>query len=253
MDPSNRLEIKLIPFNTIGSTSTWAKENTAKLDASKLTVVTAKTQTAGRGRFDNVWESPSGLNLYATYCFFAKKLPENVGNIPQIMALSVATILKERKFSPRLKWSNDILLNEKKAGGILGEVKKVTDGYWIITGIGLNINMPQKELDKINQPATSLMVESKSKWDLEGIQKALTEEFHKNLELFSEKGFTPFIKDLRETCAHARDQLISFHHKKEIFEGYFQKINNDGSLSLKIKTSGKIERFNAGEYPGPSE
>ncbi len=57
-------------FETLPSTNEWAKAHLSSFDPIQLTLVTADTQTAGRGQYGRVWLSPPKSNLYLTFCFF---------------------------------------------------------------------------------------------------------------------------------------------------------------------------------------
>src|SRR6187399_2287969 len=101
-------------FETIDSTNTWAKQNALHLSLDKMTFLTADEQTAGRGRFNRRWISGKGENVLATFCFALEKHRTDIGNLPQILALSALQVLEKHNLNSQLKWPNDILLNEKK-------------------------------------------------------------------------------------------------------------------------------------------
>src|SRR5579883_912370 len=110
--------IHTLHFTSIDSINTWAKQHAHELDPKALTCITADEQTTGRGQRDKTWFSPVG-NLYMTFFFVLPQDFHFTSNLGQIFALSAAKVLKDFGFSPALKWPNDILLKEKKAGGIL--------------------------------------------------------------------------------------------------------------------------------------
>src|ERR1700733_11838983 len=136
------MECNRIHFSAIDSTNTWAKQNIHLFNPKKITLVTAEMQHEGRGRFKRRWVSPSGLNMYASFCFFVSKENKNLSTIGQVMGISAARILEEFKVSPKLKWPNDLILRGKKLGGILCETQDRGEQFCIIAGIGININMP---------------------------------------------------------------------------------------------------------------
>jgi BirA family biotin operon repressor/biotin-[acetyl-CoA-carboxylase] ligase len=239
------MEIVRHHFETIGSTNTWAKENAAQLDKTKLTLVTASGQTAGRGRFKRHWESPAGQNIYATYCFFIEK-HHAVGNIPQIMAISAAEVLSDYQFDPQLKWPNDVLLTKKKAVGILCETTPLSDQLCMILGIGMNVNMTQEILDAIDQPAASMSSVSGKQWNVEEVLEALTKKFVRNLEAFFEEGFLPFYKRYTDFMKLDSTAKIRFHDNRAVWEGTIESIGTDGSLNMKLQ-DGTIRKFVCGE------
>lgn len=233
-------------FASIDSTNTWAKQNIHLFDTNGVTLVTADEQTAGRGRFTRKWESPAGQNIYATFCFFIEKHRHDIGNIPQILAISAAKTLEELGFSPKLKWPNDILLEGKKVAGILCETTPLSDQLGIILGIGININMPLELLQMIDRPATSLLVEGEKKLPIADVLEKLKHHFALDLECFYDDGFHPFLKEYKRRMNVSAGDPIRFHDNRVVWEGKFHDINEDGSLALKM-AAGDTKTFVAGE------
>jgi BirA family biotin operon repressor/biotin-[acetyl-CoA-carboxylase] ligase len=169
-------EIKRIHFNKIDSTNTWGKQNAISFERDKVTLITADEQTSGRGRFKRKWESPPGQNIYATFCFFTQKTLAAVGEVSTLAAQAVAKTLEAHGLKPLLKHPNDVMLSGKKVSGILCETTSL-DLLCVIVGIGLNVNMPVEALEKIDQPATSLLAESGFTYDIESLLKSLQKYF----------------------------------------------------------------------------
>jgi BirA family biotin operon repressor/biotin-[acetyl-CoA-carboxylase] ligase len=240
------MEILRKHFGSIDSTNTWAKQHAHELDHQKVTLVTAAVQTAGRGRFKRRWESPAGQNILATFCIFIEKHRMDIGNLPQVLALSTALILNELGFHPQLKWPNDVLITGKKVAGILCETTPLSDNFCVIIGIGVNINMPAEELIKIDRPATSLFAEDGVLRDIEEMIGLLQEQFMKDLEVFLEEGFHPFLSKYKTFMAYAKGDKIRFDDNRTIWTGAFEGIKDDGSLELELEP-GIIKTFHAGE------
>jgi BirA family biotin operon repressor/biotin-[acetyl-CoA-carboxylase] ligase len=234
-------------FKIIDSTNTWSKHNAHLFPHDKITLVTADAQTAGRGRFNRYWESPPLQNIYATFNFFVEKHRYDIGNIPQILALSTLETLETLNLHPLLKWPNDILLSNKKVAGILCETTPFSDTLCIILGIGLNINMPLEITQKIDRPATSLLIEKGSPQNIENTLSLLQHHFSKNLDQFLNEGFLPFLNTYKAKLIHHPSQPIQFNDNRTIWQGYFHSISNDGSLNLKL-LSGEIRNFHTGEF-----
>lgn len=233
-------------FESIDSTNTWAKRNAQLLPRDKLTVVTADTQSEGRGRFKRPWVSPPKQNIYASFCLFLEKHRHDIGNIPQVLAVSTAKMLEQLNFTPTLKWPNDVLLSGKKVAGILTETTPLSDMLCVIAGIGLNVNMPAALLQQIGQPATSLLDDSGRTFNVEDLLETLQKQFLVDLEVFLDEGFYPFLSDYRRYMQRAAGGTTRFNDNKTIWEGTIQAINDDGSLSLRL-ASGAIKTFLSGE------
>ena len=154
------MQIQRYHFSTIDSTNSWAKANVENWTASSdeimketdfaMTLVTAEEQTGGRGRFNRLWESPRGVNIYATFCFLVAPTRSDIRQIPQLLALAASQVLETYQFSPLIKWPNDILIQGKKIAGILCETTMHESLLGVVCGIGLNVNMTKETIEKIN-------------------------------------------------------------------------------------------------------
>lgn len=249
-------------FECIDSTNTWAKEHVEKLDPLSLTLITVDTQTGGRGRFKRKWHSPPHVNIYATFCFFLEKVhfdKTSIGQIPQLLALSTAYCLESLDFKPTLKWPNDVLLSGKKVAGILCETisDPMRKGRWVICGIGLNVRMSKNELDLIDRPATSLLVEAKegNAPDLKLVLDLIQKQFNCHLIRFLKDGFQPFFSDYKKRSHFKKGQSIRFHDNQNMVEGFFHGLNKDGSLTLDLNQNAadkteidSLKTYYAGEF-----
>jgi len=240
------MELIRTHFDTIDSTNTWAKHHAHTLPRDKISLITAQTQTAGRGRFKRRWESPADQNIYASFCFFIEKHSADIGNIPQVLALSAAKILEQLGFKPELKWPNDVLLSKKKVAGILAETTPLSDQLCMIVGIGVNINMPAETLNLIDRPATSLSVEAEKPLDVEDVLLLLQNQFQRDLELFFAEGFHPFLDDYRGRMNIDGLTSVRFDDNRAVWEGIIKRVDEDGSLVMELP-SGETKTFIAGE------
>ncbi len=137
--PSNRVNLKI--YHEIDSTNDEAKR--IELDKD-FHVIIAEKQTKGRGRLGKKWSSPNSGNIYMTIC-----TEKNLSKLP--ISLITGLICKKaiNKISNKsiimLKWPNDILLNNKKIGGILVETEVCNKKIRTIIGIGINIKIKKEE------------------------------------------------------------------------------------------------------------
>ncbi len=239
------MEISRIEFDEIDSTNSWAMEHASELEADKLSLVVAKGQSAGRGRFDRSWVSPRGENVYATFVFFRDKLWDGVGHVPQVLAMSAVEVLEGLGFKPRLKWPNDVLLSEKKVAGILAETTHCEHGVAVVVGIGINVNMSKERCDSIDRPATSLRVEASDSFYVEQVIDLLAARFSNRLAPFLRDGFAPFLSRFRELVQPPTAQ-ISFSDGRTVWKGKQVGITEEGALLLEL-ASGEVKTFHAGE------
>ena len=119
---------------SIGSTNTFLKENFSKYPNNSILL--AKVQTNGRGRYTRIWKSDEDY----TFSILFKDLHHN-----EIIApMSIVRALKEYGFDTKIKWPNDIYLNNKKLSGIL--IESVYGGIsHLATIVGIGINKTDKE------------------------------------------------------------------------------------------------------------
>ena len=113
------------------STNDRARE-LAQAGAAHGTTVTADHQLAGRGRQGRVWVAPPGRSLI---CSVVLREPPRL--LPLAAGLAVADTVSKYADDPRLKWPNDVLLDQRKVAGILAEGRPAEG--WAIVGVGINV------------------------------------------------------------------------------------------------------------------
>ena len=111
-------------------------------DAPEGAVAVADFQSAGRGRLGRRWEAPRGT---AIHCSVAMRPPP--GPPPQeltlVGALAAADAVEAAAdLYVQIKWPNDVMLNRRKVGGVLGELRE----SMVVLGIGVNVNQTRDEL-----------------------------------------------------------------------------------------------------------
>lgn len=242
------MKIERHHFQKIDSTNTWAKTHASKFHKNIVTIITADEQNLGRGRFKRVWHSPPGVNVYATFCFFVDVHRMDIGQIPQLLALSLATQLEMLHFYPKLKWPNDVMLSKKKVAGILCETVIDQNLRCVICGIGLNVNMPLEEIVNIDRPATSLSVEAQKEFSVGEVFAELQAIFLTNLEKFLKNGFEEFFEDYVKRSYFEKQDPISFHDNRQVIKGRFDKLNKDGSVTLILEGDDSLQTYYAGEF-----
>ncbi len=225
------MEFDDVFLKTIDSTQKWAKKNIDKFDKTKITCISAENQTKGKARFNREWLSPKKDNLNITFYFQLDSKCLHLVSIAHILALSLIKVLRDQNLDPKIKWPNDIMLNMKKLAGILCEIQIKNEAIDVFLGIGINVNSSKAFLDKIDQKATSLKVETKKDWDKQKLLKSLKNAFSKNLKLFKEKGFEPFHEKFENLLLYKGEKITFFDGQKE-YKGTLHSISSDGKLNL---------------------
>ena len=233
--------MELLYLETVDSTNKYAKENLANINDN--TFLYAGTQTAGRGRLNRKWNSNSGDNLYASIVLKpSKELKEIYSNLTQYLSLVLAETIEEylnseANISPKIKWPNDVRINGKKISGILAESvleKGVLKG--IILGFGVNLNCCQKDLEKIDQPATSLNLETGMEIDRDLFIKKVINKFFMRYNKFIEEGFLLIREDYKKRAEFLNKPVTVRIFDNEI-SGIAKDITENGALKLVDKNN----------------
>lgn len=140
---------KLISFDKIPSTQTYALDLIARGAARGHTVVVAQAQSAGRGRYRRTWVSHHG-NLYASFIFASENRDPRLA---YVVAVAIAETMISFGVRPTIKWPNDILIDGAKVCGVLIEYA----GAFVVVGIGINIKsnptVPEYQTTKLERYA----------------------------------------------------------------------------------------------------
>lgn len=132
--------MKIEWIDSVGSTNAYVKEVAGVV--APMTMVCARSQTAGRGQRGNSWESEPGKNL--TFSFYMNDLPVAPAEqfvVSEAVALAMAASLREFGIRAGVKWPNDIYVGDGKICGILIENSIMGSAVArSVVGIGLNVN-----------------------------------------------------------------------------------------------------------------
>lgn len=137
----------------------------AQNGAAHGTVVIAESQSGGYGRHGRAWFSPPGLNIYCSVIVrgmgLSLSLSQWLSWVPLASALAVTEAVQQMAaVSLSLKWPNDLLLHERKVGGILCESSfATTNDPVVVIGIGLNVNVPPMSFPEELRPIAASLLE----------------------------------------------------------------------------------------------
>ncbi len=122
-------------------------------------LVFADEQTAGRGRFKRHWVTPRGSGLAFSLVFVSPPLnPHVVQLLTGLGALAICNALQTKySLSAEIKWPNDILLNQRKAAGVLVEVRWNGENLNAVI-IGIGINIAPESISPANLPVEGLSI-----------------------------------------------------------------------------------------------
>lgn len=190
------------------------------------TVIAAREQTSGRGRLDRVWLSGKDENLTFSLFLRVETEPRRLPAAAMAAALGVADLLANEGIPPSLKWPNDVLVKGRKICGILSEA--VPGG--LVIGIGLNVNM--ETTGHIDQPATSLLIESGKRRDCSQLLPVLLGKLAPRLTAWQAQGFQGIRKDWESRCPSI-GKPIRVRDGNGYREGILAGFGEDGELLLR--------------------
>ena len=225
--------MNIIQLEEVSSTNLFAKENLDSFE--DKTVIIAISQTSGRGRFDRKWVDLGEGNLFMTIVLKPSNSFEEVyANLTQYLSVVLTKILEEYGLSPKIKWPNDVLVNDAKISGILCEtVMQGTNFKGLVLGIGVNLNADKGDLKQIKEKvATALNIELEREYvDKNLFTEKLLNEFFKNYEEFLKQGFLMIKKEYIERCNFLGKEISVkvFNDKKS---GIAKTINDNGELVI---------------------
>ncbi|MBI5664696.1 MAG: biotin--[acetyl-CoA-carboxylase] ligase [Nitrospirae bacterium] len=211
-------------------------------------VVVAEMQTKGRGRLGRNWVSPAGVNLYFTVLLSPPFPPEEASLMTLAAPVAIASaVIKYTGLAAQIKWPNDIMINGKKTGGVLIEMKSgKAASHLLAVGIGINVNMSPDVLPSEIRPlATSLKMEkgeSISRSELLGAILADLEHTYKNLLNGNKRALIN--EWLRLNCTIGKRVSVRDHART--ITGTADSINERGELIVKLFT-GETETVRAGD------
>lgn len=221
-------------LKSVSSTNDWMKDSLHLCTPGRLVCVRADEQTAGRGRNNHVWLSEENTSLMVTYGFGPLKDIAHIGSIGQVLAISCIQVLDSIPLM--FKWPNDLYISKKKCGGILCEVIKHNEKFYVVCGLGLNVN--NQHGFKIDQPHTSLYLETNKLQDLSSLSMNLSALFLENLNLWLEKGFSPFLSMANDHLLYQGDQVTITQDTKKT-TGTCVGLTIDGAIQLNT-SSGRV-------------
>lgn len=154
------------------STNTLAMER-ARGGAAEGMVIVAEGQRGGRGRLGRSWESPYGMNLYASVILRPALVPDAAPRLTPVVGAALAEAIERVVPSVRItiKWPNDLLIDGKKVGGILSEAS-IQGGRleYVVVGFGLNVNSRAVDFSPALRPqVTSLLMVTNTGMDRDAL------------------------------------------------------------------------------------
>jgi len=233
--------VSVIPV--IDSTNQYLLERMHEMESGAACI--AEYQQAGRGRRGRQWFSPFGANLYMSMYWRLEQGPAAAMGLSLVIGIIMAETLRSLGADDvRVKWPNDIYLNDRKLAGILVELTgKTGDAAQIVIGAGINLAMRTADASQINQGWINLQ-EAGVTVNRNELAAHLINSLREALPLFEQEGLTPFVARWA-----ALDNFINRPVKLLIGErevhGIARGVDSQGGLLL--EQDGEIKAWVGGE------
>ena len=209
-------------------------------------VAFSEAQSAGRGRRGREWLSPFARNLYCTVGISRNIPAASQGLLSIVTGVALCRVLRrETELGVSLKWPNDLLLDERKLGGILIESRALADDYYFFAiGFGLNLFMSADELDALDRPATSIGQHLDHQLDRSSLLQASIEAVIAAIRAFEVETTPSLIDEFAELDAYhgAEVEVVSAAQR---VSGINRGI--DASGQLRLETGQGVELHSAAE------
>lgn len=245
LDPAVREKLSSLKIeSTVDSTNSAVHR--LKAEDQHAAVILAEHQAGGRGRRGRQWHSPFARNIYLSIGWTLDKPLAELGCLSLLVAVAAANALsREGLTGHKIKWPNDLLLDERKLCGCLVEVQGDSQGpCHAVLGVGLNVHMPASaSTTGIDQPWTDVHSQLPS-CSRNGLTVLLLEELVRGLELFARQGFAPFKGDW-EQLDGLRGKPVGVESGNRVLAGTAAGINEHGALLL--DTGNQVVTLHSGE------
>ncbi|MEE4412088.1 MULTISPECIES: bifunctional biotin--[acetyl-CoA-carboxylase] ligase/biotin operon repressor BirA [unclassified Serratia (in: enterobacteria)] len=227
----------------VDSTNQYLLDRITELQSGDACI--AEYQQAGRGRRGRQWISPFGANLYLSMFWRLDQGPAAAIGLSLVIGIVMAEVLQRLGAEDvRVKWPNDLYLNDRKLAGILVELTgKTGDAAHLVIGAGINLAMRESNANAINQGWINLQ-EAGISIDRNELAATLLNELRQSLQQFEIDGLAPFISRWRALDNFIDRPVKLLIGEQQIF-GIARGIDQQGALLL--EQNGVINPFIGGE------
>jgi len=233
--------LAIIPV--IDSTNQYLLERMNELQSGDACI--AEYQQAGRGRRGRQWFSPFGANLYMSMYWRLEQGPAAAMGLSLVIGIVIAETLQQLGAQDvRVKWPNDLYLQDRKLAGILVELTgKTGDAAQIVMGAGINLAMRGAEAAQINQGWINLQ-EAGIAIDRNHLAAKLINSLREALPLFERDGLAPFTERWKALDNFFNRPVKLLIGEREI-HGIARGIDKQGGLLL--EQDGEVKSWVGGE------
>ena len=228
-----------IQLDDVSSTNLYLRKLIIDKSINENILVSTNYQEKGRGQRSNIWESEKNMNILISFLYVHTTNNYDLFKFNMLISLAIYDFLfKYFKTGLKIKWPNDLMINNKKIAGVL--VQNIESNFKSIIGVGININ--QKEFKNFSPQATSFSNELNKEFN----RNALILELMNNFENYLINYFQ--FNDLKNSYMlkiYKFKQQANFLNNLKEFKGEIINFNSSGEII--IKSGDEFLSFKNGE------
>jgi BirA family biotin operon repressor/biotin-[acetyl-CoA-carboxylase] ligase len=227
----------IVKLDATSSTNDFLKELAGNQPVENFTVVTAESQTAGRGQMGAKWYSESGKNLIMSIL-----ITDVFTDVSEIFNLNICVSVAVYRALWRLhvpdiaiKWPNDIMSRNKKIGGILIE-NLIKSGGAISSVVGIGLNVNQNDFSGLPH-ASSLAIILGNEIDRDVLLDNLISEIKHTIMELRQSGPNPLWAFYKNILFRKEIPTVFESPDGQRFMGIIKDVQRDGKLVIDLEDS----------------
>jgi BirA family biotin operon repressor/biotin-[acetyl-CoA-carboxylase] ligase len=236
----------ILELDVIESTNTYATNLIKETQVVEGTIVLTHNQTKGRGQVGNTWQAEGGKNLTFSLVlhpnFLAVDKQFYLSKITSLAVFGMLTnFLNTSLYDIKIKWPNDILVNDRKIAGIL--IENVLRGIFLqssVIGVGVNIN--QQQFMNVDKQVTSLGLLLQKDFDLKEMLHAFCKHFEA-LYLTLKQGNFNKISEVYFQNLYKFNEFAFYQAAEKTFTAKITGVEESGLLVLTTEQN-ELVKFN---------
>lgn len=210
----------------------------------------AHHQTQGKGRLGRTWHDTPGqaLMFSAGFALQNKSTPANLQGIGPAIGMTSAIVLRRFLVEParlRVKWPNDLMLDDGKCAGILIELASKADTLFVVMGIGINLSGHNQLQSALAREVADLGPHFLPNTAADQLVAALATAWQQTLEQINQSGFVGFQAGYAGVDYLANQTVNIIDQDQTIATGTALGLALDGGLQ--VKTCDGLQTFLAGD------
>jgi BirA family biotin operon repressor/biotin-[acetyl-CoA-carboxylase] ligase len=205
-------------------------ERLARVGAPEGTAVIAGVQERGKGRAGRRWQTEPGTALLCSVLLRPELRVRDISSLPLYAGVAIAEAIEQiTGLTTRLKWPNDIYVNDKKVCGILAQSRSRGERVEFVNlGFGVNVNAPATALP---ETATSLASETGSELALTDVERAVFTSLSARYGDFLVAGGRPTLDPWLQRALFLGEE-VQIQQERRTIAGRFIGVDLDGSLRI---------------------